>query len=138
MLWATTADIRRICTFPKRRSWSAAGKDRGRHRPEGGNAEELFAGAEILHVKDGQILIAANSHSVLTDGAVTLRRQVAGTFGYFTRIPATIDGHEVVTARLVANPAQPEHPARRLPFNRRAGEFFPRECDQRHDAMYGV
>lgn len=70
--------------------------------PEGGNADELFAGAELLHVEDGKILTAPDSHSALTDGTVTLRRQVAGTFGYFTRIPAAIDGHEVASARLVA------------------------------------
>ena len=68
--------------------------------PEGGNADEIFAGAKILHVENGEIKTAPDSESELTDGTVVLRRQVAGTFGYFTHIPATIEADG--TARPVA------------------------------------
>ena len=68
-------------------------------------ADEIFAGAELLHVVDGKIMTAPDSYSELTDGTVILRRQVGGTFGYFTRIPTTVtkDGvnRRVATLRLV-------------------------------------
>lgn len=70
--------------------------------PDGGWADEIFAGSEILHVEDGEIKTAADSYSGLADGTVVLRRQVAGTFGYFTRIPTAIDGKKVASLRLVA------------------------------------
>lgn len=70
--------------------------------PDGGWADEIFAGSEILHVENGSIKTAADSYSELTDGTVTLRRQVVGTFGYFTHIPTAIDGKKVASLRLVA------------------------------------
>lgn len=57
--------------------------------PEGELPDEVFAGAEMLHVRDGKVLTQPASEAPLQDAVVTLRRQVAGTFGYFTRIQAT-------------------------------------------------
>lgn len=70
--------------------------------PDGGWADEIFAGSQILHVENGAIKTAEDSHSELRDGTVVLRRQVAGTFGYFTRIPTEIGGKKVASLRLVA------------------------------------
>lgn len=70
--------------------------------PDGSNADEVFAGAEILHVEDGKIMTMPSSDADLEDGVVTLRRQVAGTFGYFTHIPVEMAGKKVAALRLVA------------------------------------
>lgn len=70
--------------------------------PEGGWADEIFAGSQLLHVEGGEIKTAEDSHSELRDGTLILRRQVAGTFGYFTRIPVEIGGRKVASLRLVA------------------------------------
>lgn len=70
--------------------------------PDGGYADEIFAGAEILHVTDGKIMTTSTSDAEPEAGVLTLRRQVAGTFGYFTHIPAELDGKKVSTLRLVA------------------------------------
>lgn len=70
--------------------------------PDGGYADEIFAGSQILHVEDGEIKTAEDSYSELRNGTVTLRRQVAGTFGYFTHIPTEIGGKKVACLRLVA------------------------------------
>ena len=54
--------------------------------------EEVFAGSVDFTVgKDG---FSAN---------LNLHRQVAGTYGYFTNIPATVDGKEAKSLRLVAS-----------------------------------
>ena len=68
-------------------------------------ADEIFAGAELLRVENGEIRISPNSYSEEGVGTVILRRQVGGTFGYFTHIPTTVtkDGvnRRVATLRLV-------------------------------------
>ena len=69
--------------------------------PEGGIAEEIFAGAEFFHVRNGKIYSVASSDAEAEEGVVVLRRQVAGTFGYFTRVPATVAGQPVVSLQLV-------------------------------------
>ena len=69
--------------------------------PEGGMAEEVFAGAEFFHVHDGKIYSMASSEAEESEGIVVLRRQVAGTFGYFTRIPAQYAGESVAAMQLV-------------------------------------
>jgi len=69
--------------------------------PEGGIAEEIFAGAEFFHVHDGKIYSVASSEAEEEEGMVVLRRQVAGTFGYFTRIPAAVAGEPVAAMQLV-------------------------------------
>lgn len=63
-------------------------------------AEEVFAG-------DAALTIGADKKITnLTDGeengvAVTLHRQVAGSFGYFQNIPASVNGEAAKTLRLV-------------------------------------
>lgn len=57
--------------------------------PEGDVAEEIFAGAGLLHVNNGMVYTQASTDAPQEEAVVTLRRQVAGTFGYFTRIQAT-------------------------------------------------
>lgn len=69
--------------------------------PEGGSAEEIFAGAEFFHVRNGKIYSVASSDAEAEEGVVILRRQVAGTFGYFTRIPAVVAGVPVASMQLV-------------------------------------
>lgn len=67
---------------------------------EGKVAEEVFAG-------DAALTIGADKKITnLTEGeengvAVTLHRQVAGSFGYFQNIPASVNGEAAATLRLV-------------------------------------
>lgn len=64
------------------------------------DAEEVFAG-------DAALTIGADKKITnLTEGeengvAVTLHRQVAGSFGYFQNIPASVNGEAAATLRLV-------------------------------------
>lgn len=63
-------------------------------------AEEVFAGDAALTIGDDKKI------TNLTDGeengvAVTLHRQVAGSFGYFQNIPASVNGEAAKTLRLV-------------------------------------
>lgn len=64
------------------------------------DAEEVFAG-------DAALTIGADKNITnLTEGeengvAVTLHRQVAGSFGYFQNIPASVNGEAAATLRLV-------------------------------------
>lgn len=66
----------------------------------GKDAEEVFAG-------DAALTIGADKNIInLTSGekngvAVTLHRQVAGSFGYFQNIPASVNGEAAATLRLV-------------------------------------
>ena len=70
--------------------------------PAGGVADEIFAGAEIFWVKDGVILSKKSSEAEVEHGVMVARRQLAGTFGYFTRIPVEVGGDKVARMRLVA------------------------------------
>ena len=70
--------------------------------PDGGSAEEIFAGAEMFFVKEGIITSGSGNASANGDGVIVARRQVAGTFGYFTRIPTAVGGFNVAKLRLVA------------------------------------
>lgn len=70
--------------------------------PVGGSAEEIFAGAEMFFVKEGIITSGSGNASANGDGVIVARRQVAGTFGYFTRIPTAVGGFNVAKLRLVA------------------------------------
>lgn len=69
--------------------------------PLGGSAEEIFAGAERFRVENGRIL-SEQSSGETSAGVLIVRRQVAGTFGYFTRIPVEWQGRRVAKLRLVA------------------------------------
>lgn len=70
--------------------------------PNGGYAEEVFAGAEIFWVEDGVILSKLSGEAEVRHGQMVARRQVAGTFGYFTRVPVLVNGNAVAKLRLVA------------------------------------
>lgn len=70
--------------------------------PEDGSVDEVFAGAEVFWVKDGVILSQRSSEAEVEHGLMVARRQVAGTFGYFTRIPVTAGGKKVAKLRLVS------------------------------------
>lgn len=70
--------------------------------PVGVIVEEIFAGAGILEVIDGKIMTKLYTDSDYSDGLVILRRQVAGTFGFFTNIPAMIGDTPVAGLRLVS------------------------------------
>jgi len=64
------------------------------------DAEEVFAGDADLKIGDDKKI------TNLTEGeengvAVTLHRQVAGSFGYFQNIPASVNGKAAATLRLV-------------------------------------
>lgn len=59
-------------------------------------AKELFAGEQQFSVKDGKI--KGTDASV----DVTLHRQVAGAYGYFTSIPAKIGVTDVASIRMVS------------------------------------
>ena len=60
---------------------------------KGDNAQEAFAG-------ESSISLQADHAAINT--SVTLHRQVAGYYGYFTSIPVTINGETVTDVRLVA------------------------------------
>lgn len=63
-------------------------------------AEEVFAGDAELTIGDDQKI--TNLTSGEEDGLdVTLHRQVAGSFGYFSNIPARVNGKDAKTLRLV-------------------------------------
>ena len=70
--------------------------------PDDGYAEEVFAGAEIFWVENGIILSKLSDEAEAQHGLMVARRQVAGTFGYFTRVPVQVDGSTVAKLRLVA------------------------------------
>lgn len=63
-------------------------------------AEEVFAGDADLKIGDDKKI--TNLTSGEENGvAVTLHRQVAGSFGYFCNIPARVNGKDAKTLRLV-------------------------------------
>lgn len=70
--------------------------------PDDGYAEEVFAGAEIFWVENGVILSKLSAEAEAQHGLMVARRQVAGTFGYFTRVPVQVNGSTVAKLRLVA------------------------------------
>ena len=70
--------------------------------PNGGYAEEVFAGAEIFWVENGVILSKLSAEAEAQHGLMVACRQVAGTFGYFTRVPVQVNGSSVAKLRLVA------------------------------------
>lgn len=63
-------------------------------------AEEVFAGDAELKIGTNKNITNLTS-SEKNGVAVTLHRQVAGSFGYFQNIPASVDGKAAATLRLV-------------------------------------
>lgn len=64
-------------------------------------AEEVFAGDAAIDIDENKEIVkkTAGENGV----AVTLHRQVAGAFGYFENIPASVDGKVAKTLRLVTS-----------------------------------
>ena len=72
------------------------------------DAEEIFAGkADIVSTldADNRLCLVANEDNGASsnDAVITLNRQVAGTIGYFTNIPASVNGVSPTHIRLVAS-----------------------------------
>ena len=72
-------------------------------KPDGELAAELFAGAQTF-VNEGGRIVSRSMSADENEGAaaVTLRRQVGGTFGYFTRIPVEVGGVAVASVRMAS------------------------------------
>ena len=70
-------------------------------KPDGELAAEVFAGAQSL-VNEGGRIVSRSMSADETGAVLTLRRQVAGTFGYFTRIPAYVGGRAVASVRMAS------------------------------------
>lgn len=62
-------------------------------------AEEVFAGDAAIEINEKKELVKKTTGE--NGVAVTLHRQVAGAFGYFKNIPASVDGKVAKTLRLV-------------------------------------
>ena len=79
---------------------SATGDFSGQAVTTTSEAEEIFAGeiAELTVNADKSFNVTAGG----TENVLTLHRQVAGSFGYFTNIPAAVDGTDAAYIRLVA------------------------------------
>lgn len=67
----------------------------------GAEAKEVFAGEQKFTVKDGKIDETDGSKAIKSVD-VTLHRQVAGAYGYFTSIPAKIGETDVASIRMVS------------------------------------
>lgn len=69
----------------------------------GAEAKEVFAGEKEFTVKDGKIDGTDGSKGKAIQSVdVTLHRQVAGAYGYFTSIPAKIGETDVASIRMVS------------------------------------
>ena len=68
---------------------------------KGAEAKEVFAGEQEFTVKDGKI-DGTDGSKAIKSVDVTLHRQVAGAYGYFTSIPAKIGDTEVASIRMVS------------------------------------
>lgn len=69
--------------------------------PTGAEAKEVFAGEQEFTVKDGKIE-GTDASKPIQSVDVTLHRQVAGAYGYFTSIPVKIGENEVASIRMVS------------------------------------
>lgn len=67
----------------------------------GAEAKEVFAGEQKFSVKDGKIE-GTDASKPIQSVDVTLHRQVAGAYGYFTSIPAKIGNTDVASIRMVS------------------------------------
>lgn len=68
---------------------------------KGAEAKEVFAGEQKFTVKDGKI-DGTDGSKAIKSVDVTLHRQVAGAYGYFTSIPAKIGETDVASIRMVS------------------------------------
>lgn len=68
----------------------------------GAEAKEVFAGEQEFSVTAEKKIKVTDSGKAIQNVDVTLHRQVAGAYGYFTSIPAKIGDTEVASIRMVS------------------------------------
>lgn len=70
--------------------------------PTGAEAKEVFAGEQKFNVTADKKIEETDASKAIQSVDVTLHRQVAGAYGYFTSIPAKIGDTEVASIRMVS------------------------------------
>lgn len=70
--------------------------------PTGAEAKEVFAGEQKFNVTADKKIEETDASKAIQSVDVTLHRQVAGAYGYFTSIPAKIGKTEVASIRMVS------------------------------------
>ena len=70
--------------------------------PAGAEAKEVFAGEQEFSVTAEKKIKVTDTGKAIQNVNVTLHRQVAGAYGYFTSIPAKIGDTEVASIRMVS------------------------------------
>lgn len=70
--------------------------------PIGAEAKEVFAGEQKFNVTADKKIEGTDASKPIQSVDVTLHRQVAGAYGYFTSIPAKIGKTEVASIRMVS------------------------------------
>lgn len=70
--------------------------------PTGAEAKEVFAGEQKFNVTADKKIEGTDASKPIQSVDVTLHRQVAGAYGYFTSIPAKIGNTEVASIRMVS------------------------------------
>ena len=86
--------------------WPAKGevldKDITATTPTGAEAKEVFAGEQRFNVTADKKIEGTDASKAIQSVDVTLHRQVAGAYGYFTSIPAKIGETDVASIRMVS------------------------------------
>lgn len=70
--------------------------------PTGAEAKEVFAGEQKFNVTADKKIDGTDASKAIQSVDVTLHRQVAGAYGYFTSIPAKIGDTDVASIRMVS------------------------------------
>lgn len=70
--------------------------------PAGAEAKEVFAGEQKFSVTADKKIEGTDASKAIQSVDVTLHRQVAGAYGYFTSIPAKIGDTDVASIRMVS------------------------------------
>lgn len=70
--------------------------------PTGAEAKEVFAGEKKFNVTADKKIDVTDASKAIQSVDVTLHRQVAGAYGYFTSIPAKIGDTDVASIRMVS------------------------------------
>lgn len=70
--------------------------------PTGAEAKEVFAGEKKFNVTADKKIEGTDASKPIQSVDVTLHRQVAGAYGYFTSIPAKIGEADVASIRMVS------------------------------------
>lgn len=70
--------------------------------PTGAEAKEVFAGEQKFNVTADKKIEGTDASKAIQSVDVTLHRQVAGAYGYFTSIPAKIGDADVASIRMVS------------------------------------